>query len=164
MPSSHNPADPFPPRTLYLYLHRPSREVQVLEVLDEQVRLRELLTVGDDLIFLDEEPDPVDADRTLAALLTGRGRHRRRHDVHRHPCRSVDVHVGHGTDTRQLQVAPSSRVGTVRRLAVDAFALPAAGRYTLRSAGATDELPDTAYVSDLPASRRCRLAFELVEG
>jgi hypothetical protein len=162
MPSSHKPAnDPSPapeqPQTVYLYVHRPRRDVQVIEIADDRARLRDVITVGNDLVFIDDETEPVDVERTVAQVLTGRGRHHLRHDLHRHPCRWIDVHVTFGNVTRRLRAAPSSRVEIVRLLA-NAGAAPLA----LRLRGTDTELLDDEFLSGLSGRHPCRLDFELV--
>jgi hypothetical protein len=170
MPSSHNPANdtptqPAPPsRSLLLHLHRPGREIEVVEVWDAHARVRDVITVGDDLIFLDDDAESVDTDLTLAQLITGRGRHHRDHDIHRHPCRWIDVHLSYGDAVRTLAAAPSSRIGTVRLRALDAFGLTPDTAATLifRRKGANVELPESDYLSDLVSPKPCRVDLTLL--
>jgi hypothetical protein len=165
MPSSHKPAnDPSPapeqPRTLHLYVHRPGRDDQVIEIADDKARVRDVITVGDDLVFIDDEAEPVDIERTIAEIVDGRGRHHQRHDLHRHPCRWIDVHITFGNVTQRLRAAPSARIETVRLIAADNLNAGAA-QMALRLLGTDTELPDDAYLSGLSGRDPCRLDFEL---
>jgi hypothetical protein len=57
-PTAAGPALPNPP-SIRLYLHSPDHEIEIIEV-TSTARLRDVITVEEDLIFLDGNDEPVD--------------------------------------------------------------------------------------------------------
>jgi hypothetical protein len=178
MPSPHNlaedthavrtqamsPEDSPPGRPLRLRLHRPHHRIETIEVSEYDVRIRDVLSIDNDLIFLDEDEEPIDVDRTLAQVTTGRGKHHQHHDVHKHPCRWITAHVTYGDATETLQVAPSTRIETVRRRALDKFGLTpdVATTLVLRVSDTGTYVRHHDYVSDLVGQEPCRLDLNLI--
>ena len=178
MPSPHNlaehirapraqamgPEDNLPHRPLRLRLHRPRHSVETIEFAEYDARIRDILPIDDDLIFLDDDDEPIDVDLTLAQAISGRGKHHAHHDVHKHPCRWITAHISYGDATETLQVAPSSRVETVRRRALDIFGLTTAIATTLvlRVSDTGTYLRSRDYVSDLAGKEPCRLDLNLI--
>jgi hypothetical protein len=125
-----------------LHLHRPRRSVEAFEVFDDDARIRDIITVADDLIFLDDDDEPIDVNLTLAQVIGGRGRHHHHYDIHRHPCRWINAYISYGDGTQTLQAAPSSRIATVRLRALDLFGIdPDAATNLVLRIPATDVQP-----------------------
>ena len=178
MPSSHNPANDTPDlrtpasspqpeqprRSVLLHLHRPRHSVEAFEVFDDDARIRDIITVADDLIFVDDDDEPIDVNLTLAQAIGGRGKHHHHYDIHRHPCRWIDAHVSYGDATQTLQTPPSSRIATVRLRALDLFGLDpnTAETLVLRVPAADTELPESDYLSDLVGPKPCRIDLSLL--
>lgn len=177
MLSSHNPANDTPDlpisaansqsdqphRSVLVRLHRPHRKIETFEVADDNARIRDIIAIGVDLVFIDDDEEPVDVELTLAQAITGRGRHHDHHDIHRHPCRWIDARISYGDTTQTLRAAPSSRIEIVRRRALDLFGLDAdtAATLVLRRASTDTDLPDGDYLSDLAGREPCRLDLNL---
>jgi len=178
MPSSHNPANdtpdlrtpasspqPEPPRrSVLLHLHRPRRSVEAFEVFDDDARIRDIITVADDLIFLDDDDEPIDVNLTLAQVIGGRGRHHHHYDIHRHPCRWINAYISYGDGTQTLQAAPSSRIATVRLRALDLFGIDpdTATNLVLRIPATDADLPESEYLSNQAGPKPCRIDLTLV--
>jgi hypothetical protein len=147
-----------------IYLHRPHHKIETIEISDDDARIRDIITVGDDLIFLDDDEEPIDVDLTLAQAISGRGKHHQHYDVHKHPCRWITAHVSYGDATQTLQVAPSSRIETVRRRALDMFGLTTeiATTLVLRVSDTGTYLRHSDHVSDLVGREPCRLDLNLI--
>jgi len=145
-------------------LHRPHHRIETIEISEYDARIRDILPVDDDLIFFDDDEEPSDVDLTLAQAISGRGKHHQDHDVHKHPCRWITAHVSYGDATQTLQVAPSSRIETVRRRALDEFGLTTdvATTLVLRVADTGTYLRHSDYVSDLVGREPCRLDLNLI--
>ena len=178
MPSSHNPANdsPDPPnsglesptepprRSVLLHLHRPRRSIEAFEVFDDDARIRDIIAVGDDLIFLDDDDEPIDVNLTLAQAIGGRGRH---HRSLRHSPPSVPLdqcYISYGDATQTLQAAPSSRIATVRLRALDLFGIDpdTAANLVLRIPATDADLPESDYLSNQAGAKPCRIDLTLV--
>jgi len=178
MPSSHNPANDTPDlrtpvsspqtesprRSVLLHLHRPRRSVEAFEVFDDDARIRDIITVADDLIFLDDDDEPIDVNLTLAQAIGGRGRHHHHYDIHRHPCRWINAYISYGDATQTLQAAPSSRIATVRLRALDLFGIEpdTAASLVLRIPATEADLPEGDYLSNQAGPKPCRIDLTLV--
>jgi hypothetical protein len=152
-------------QTLRLHLHRPGHTIELVEITDAATRLRDVVAVEeDDLIFVDDDDEPVDPDRAVAEVIAGRGRHHRHHHIHTHPCRWIDTQVTYRGATRRFDAAPSSRVETVRLRAEEAFGIDPAeeAALTLQLAGSAEDAPDGDYLSDFAGRETCGLDLELV--
>jgi hypothetical protein len=178
MLSSHKPADDMPAlqtpaentegdpprRPLRIRVHRPSHTIETIQITDDDARIQDIIAVRDDLIFLDDDDEPIDVKLTLAQAISGRGRHHEHHDIHQHPCRWITAHISYGDATETLQAAPSSRVESVRRRALDKFGLTTeiATTLVLRVSDTGTYLRHGDYLSDLIGREPCRLDLNLI--
>jgi hypothetical protein len=147
-----------------LHLHRPRRSVEAFEVFDDDARIRDIITVADDLIFLDDDDEPIDVNLTLAQVIGERGRHHHHYDIHRHPCRWINAYISYGDGTQTLQAAPSSRIATVRLRALDLFGIDpdTATNLVLRIPATDADLPESEYLSNQAGPKPCRIDLTLV--
>ena len=162
--SAANPQSDQPHRSVLVRLHRPHRKIETFEVADDNARIRDIIAIGVDLVFIDDDEEPVDVELTLAQAITGRGRHHDHHDIHRYPCRWIDAHVSYGDASQTLQAPPSSRIATVRLRALDLFGLNpnTAETLVLRIPAADTDLPESDYLSDLVGPKPCRIDLSLL--
>ena len=159
-PTAAGPALPNPP-SIRLYLHSPDHEIEIIEVTGT-ARVRDVITVEEDLIFLDGNDEPVDIDLTLIEIVTDSGQHH--HHVHKHPCRRITVEVTYGGLTKTLEAAPSSPIESLRLRAVHDFGIdPVTGAtLVLRLPGTDADLPGNGYLTELVLRRHCSLALNLL--
>lgn len=150
-----------------IYLHQPvggPDDVEVIEDVAPAATIRELLKVEEEFVFIDEDGDVLDVERTWEVVLTERGE-AHHHHVHKHHCAKIDVQVTYAGVTRTLRLVPSTKIEKVRAEAVNVFGIGSvdATPLVLRLASdASTDLKATLFLSDLPIGDTCTLAVNLV--
>lgn len=150
-----------------LYLHQPTGDpddVEVIEHASPGATVREVLKIDEEFVFIGEDGDVLDVERTWQVALAGRPE-AHHHHVHKHHCAQLDVHVTYGGATHTLRLPPSTRIEKVRLKAVDEFGISPvdANPLVLRlSSDPTTDLKPTLFLSDLAVGDTCTLDLNLV--
>lgn len=145
-----------------LYLHVAGQDVQLMENVDPAARICDVVPVADELVFVDDDEEPVAVEVTLHEVLLDRNA--RHLHLHRHPCRRIAVKVTYGGAPQILNVAPSTRIQALQARALQAFGIdPITGAtLVLRLPGTESDLSGSTHLSDLTRRGECRLTLNLL--
>lgn len=114
---------------------------------------------GELLLFVEDDDNAADENRTVSAIATDTGV-----KVNVHHCARIAVTVAFGGRTLERAFGPGTTIAHVKRWATSEFGMSEedAGEHVLQIAGTHDRPTPSTHIGALVTHPHCRIAFDLV--